>query len=256
MNSIRLVGRAELKYFFPAEIIQDIRDFIEPYAELDPYAAEMREHAYTVRSIYYDTEDLDFYYQKMDGWKIRRKLRVRSYNRFYPDKPVFLEIKRRFINRVVKERVAVPLSSVELIHEDHKKPKELYKDSVRNRNVLKKYVYNLSHFDLHPTALITYEREAFLGRVNNHERLTVDKNVRSYLYPDIIDLFREDDLKPILRENYILELKFDNYMPKWMGKLVHQFGLRATPIPKYCSGIDTWKELGVGEMDRTARNGS
>ena len=236
----RRVGRAEQKFFIPEEMTPDLRRFSAPYADLDPYAAEMKGNAYTVRSIYYDTEKLDFYYHKLDGLKIRRKLRMRTYNQFYPDKPVFLEIKRRYVNRVVKERALIPLSAIERIHDEHKEPETLIDTSIQNRTVLKKYLYNLMHFDLKPAALIVYEREAYIGKINSHERLTIDKNLRSYVPPITADLFREDDLRHMLKECCILELKYDNYMPKWMGKIVHDFGLRAEPIPKYCMGIDTW----------------
>ncbi len=245
-----------MKYNFPAEMIPELRRYIAPYADLDPYAAEMSGHAYTVRSIYYDTENLDFYYHKLDGLKIRRKLRMRAYNQFYPDKPVFLEIKRRYENRIVKERVNIPLSAAGMIHDEHKRPDGLFEDNVRNRTVMKKYLYNLIHFDLKPSALIVYEREAHIGKINSHERLTIDKNLRSYAPPVTDDLFREDDLRPMLGEKCILELKYDNYMPKWMGRLVHEFGIRAEPIPKYCLGIETWKENVADGLELTARDRS
>lgn len=254
--SLKLSGRGELKYFFPVDLTQEIRDFIEPFTELDPYAAEKKDHAYTVRSIYFDTQTFDFYYDKMDGLKIRKKLRVRVYNKMFPDKPAFLEIKRRYVNRVIKERAITAVEQVEQIHRDRKIPDIHHHDSVSNLNIMKKYIFNLENLHLVPTTLVAYEREAYIGKIDSHERVTIDKNLRSFIYPDFKDLFREDDLKPLLSERHILELKFDGYLPKWMGRLVRTFKLRAEPIPKYCLGAAAWLANKNDDKELRARQGA
>ena len=117
-------------------------------------------------------------------------------------------------------------------------------------------IFNLENLQLVPTALVVYEREAYIGRIDNHERVTIDKNLRSFIYPDFKDLFRDDDLKPLMGERHILELKFDGYMPKWMGRLVHTFKLRAEPIPKYCMGAEAWLANKNADLELRARQGS
>lgn len=236
------IGRAELKYLFPVEMAPGIREFILNNAEADPFAARMPEYTYTVRSIYYDTRWLDFFHEKMDGEPYRKKLRVRSYNEYDPGKPAFLEIKRRHLNRIIKERVAVPLSQVETIHTKLVIPEAISGGSVPVRNALRKYIYNLSNLDLRPTALIVYEREAYMGLIDPGERATIDKNVRGCMYPELDDLFREQDLVPVISDNYILELKFDRFMPKWMCRLVKEFQLRNESVAKYCQGVSRYVE--------------
>jgi len=236
------IGRSELKYFIAFDIIPHLKEFIKPYMELDPYSAERDNNNYTVRSIYFDTSKFDFYYDKMDGLKVRKKLRVRTYNKFNHINPAFLEIKRRYVNRVLKERVKVPLSQVEQICTNLENPKFDDNNFSDGKQVIDKYYYNLRKLDLKPTALITYEREAYIGLMDSHTRLTIDKNLRSLIYPRISDIFMEDDLKMVIDLKYILELKYDGYMPKWMGRLVHELSVRAEPIPKYCLGLEAWFE--------------
>ncbi len=232
------LGRAELKYWVPRELAPELRACILRHACVDSFAEGLPGNTYTVRSIYFDTRRLDFFYEKMDGESYRKKLRVRAYNQYSPDSPAFLEIKRRHLNRVIKERVAVPLSQVGLIHRELVLPGQIEDAGVPVRNALKKYIANLSSLDLRPTALIVYDREAYTGLIDPGERVTIDKNVRSFLYPELDDLFRDSGLLPVTDCCYILELKFDRYMPKWMVRLVKEFQLRCESIPKYCQGVD------------------
>ena len=74
-------SRYEYKFKIPLDLIDDVRKFILPYTKFDPYLEKHGNQRYTVRSIYFDTPELDFYYEKIDGVKIRKKLRVRTYNR-------------------------------------------------------------------------------------------------------------------------------------------------------------------------------
>lgn len=239
-KSLFPAGRAELKYYFPNDITSDIREFIQKFAKLDSYAEEAHNGSYTVRSIYLDTDDFNFYYEKKDGVKIRKKLRLRSYNHFSHDCISFLEIKRRYNNRIVKERVSMPLDLAEFIHKECKTPDTMQDISITNKSVIEKYIYNISRLNLRSTVLVSYEREAYFSNIDTHERVTIDKNVRSYIFPELCDLFREDDLKNVTNGNSILELKFDGYMPKWMGRLVHEFRLRPESISKYCLGLEMW----------------
>lgn len=247
MDISQIIGRSELKYFIVPESIQEIRDYLRPYTELDPFSAEIENHSYTVRSIYFDTDSFDFYYEKMDGLKIRKKIRCRAYNEFDVDKPAFLEIKRRYNNQIIKERAKIPLSRIEEIHKRLENPSDIDTKWVNNKNTVEKYLYNIKKLNLHPAALVTYEREAYIGALNNHERITFDKNIRCLLFPEISELFREDDLKIVTDTLYILELKFENFMPKWMISLVRDLRLRQEPIPKYCMSIDTSFHLPNGQ---------
>ncbi len=66
---------------------------------------------YELASLYYDSPDFRCYWEKMDGIKIRRKLRLGCYETGVPltqETPIFVEIKQR-VNRVTqKRRVILP----------------------------------------------------------------------------------------------------------------------------------------------------
>src|SRR5699024_6183976 len=77
--------------------------------ERDAYAGP---RGYGVWSVYYDTSRLRFYFEKIEGLKFRRKLRIRRYGETGEaadeNSPVSVEIKQR-VNRVTqKRRVILP----------------------------------------------------------------------------------------------------------------------------------------------------
>ena len=100
--------RFELKYILHqdeyADMVETLRDYIEP----DEYGdAQGR---YTVTSLYYDTADYKAYWDKLEGHRYRRKVRVRVYGNqvVTPETPCFVEIKQRLYKNVSKRRVVLP----------------------------------------------------------------------------------------------------------------------------------------------------
>ena len=245
MRSPSDIDRYEIKYLISDELAAQIRAHISPYTEADPYAAERPDQQYTVRSIYFDTSGFDFYYDKIDGLKIRKKLRLRVYNEFAEDAPAFLEIKRRYGRVVAKERTVLPLREAVPILVDRSMPDLTLEQSFNGKKVIGRFFYNLISKDLRPTALITYEREAFVGRMDDRVRVTLDKNVRSCMFPGLNQLFDDNDLRSFTDGRIILEMKFDGYMPKWFRNVVSRLGLRAQSVSKYCLGIEAWLRPGA-----------
>lgn len=66
--------RYELKFCLPLDEYETIRRAVIPHVEFDPYCRNLPGHRYTVRSTYLDSEDLDFYFEKLDGTSIRKKV--------------------------------------------------------------------------------------------------------------------------------------------------------------------------------------
>jgi hypothetical protein len=90
-----------------------------------------------------------------------------------------------------------------------------------------------------PTALIVYRREPYIDACHSDIRLTIDSDLRGQFKPDLGDLVHDSDLKPVIKDLAILELKFDDFMPGWMGALLKKFKFRRESISKYCLGIQS-----------------
>ncbi len=233
--------RHELKFYLPVSMIGQIRPLIVGHTQHDPYCADLPNQSYTVRSIYFDSDDLNFYHEKMDSLNNRRKLRVRTYNSPETNSIAFVEIKRKFGRVGFKDRLMLPLEKV-----DHAmngvKPEVVFDDkpSFRDRSVLGKIRYLLNMKRLHPVVLVTYEREAFVGQRDRTVRVTFDRNIRSLLNPTMEQLFDEDSLVQFEDRQFVLELKFNEAMPTWMALLIRKLNLRSGSYSKYCTGIDAW----------------
>ncbi|MDK9700115.1 MAG: polyphosphate polymerase domain-containing protein [bacterium] len=231
--------RKEYKYYVPWYSIDALRERILLHMDYDPFCLEMSDRMYHVRSIYYDTPHYLFYYEKLAGIKIRKKLRIRTYNELTDNSPAFLEIKRKFDNYIFKDRVRIPLAeATNLLAGKSVVIGEKANNS--SRVALNKFVYLINNLNLRSSILVTYEREAFVGRENPTVRATFDKNVRSYPQPALEEIFREQDLTTFASQNFILELKFYDRMPYWARQIVRDFRLHLQSISKYCNCLETW----------------
>ena len=98
-------GRFELKYLIRFPDFRVIRERMSAVCRTDSHAVEG--HSYLIRSIYYDTANLNFFQEKIDGVGRRKKVRIR----FYGNEKIeasFLEIKRRDGNMVSKAETTAP----------------------------------------------------------------------------------------------------------------------------------------------------
>jgi len=235
--------RKEFKFYVPMEYADSLRQRILGHMEYDPFCEKRPENNYTVRSIYYDTNDLKFYYEKMDGLKYRKKLRVRVYNDLEDSTSAFLEIKRKSEDTIFKERAAVPIQeTLKLTNGANLSLVDDEKQSFLSKSALNKFVYLIKTLGLEPKALITYEREAFHDPVNPDLRVTFDFNVRSCIDPTVDDYYRDFDLRTFADKHFVLEVKFRIAIPLWLRQTLKEYQLHLQSISKYCNGLDEWQE--------------
>jgi SPX domain protein involved in polyphosphate accumulation len=233
----------EFKYIVPVSKMDALREAFSPFVELDPYAASAANHQYKVRSIYFDTPRFDFYFEKLDGFKVRKKIRIRGYNEKIGDDIVFLEIKRKFKEPIEKSRekltfdfVRQLLNSSDINYDqenDHWKSDDI--------NGAGKFFYHVYSQRLKPVILVIYEREAYFDRFGQDVRLTIDKNLRCLPYPGIDDLFREDKASYAMKDHFIFEVKFRENFPFWLRPVIGRLGLMKQAASKYVMCINTHK---------------
>lgn len=221
--------RSEIKYLVPVEVLPALRARIAPFARLDPYASGQAQPCYTVRSIYFDTLNLRYYHEKVEGLKVRKKLRIRAYNQPSDTAKVFLEIKHKVDARTRKERVAIPAHALQ----------EVLCTPPSASPPAHHFCYALHHYALRPLLLVVYDREPYVGTMDLSLRITFDQHLRSYLYPGLEDLYREQALTPALPDHVILEVKFDGTFPFWLRGILGSWGLRQRALSKYVICLDT-----------------
>jgi hypothetical protein len=231
-----LRSRFECKYIVSPAAVPALREFIQPFMAPDRYAARWDGNRYAICSLYLDGHDLPLYQQTVGGEKNRFKLRVRTYDDD-PDSRVFFEVKRKLNNIVSKQRAGLSRADAQRLvdHDDSGWMSGLAADVVDDLNCFSLYT-NLTN--ARPLVRVKYMREAYESRGCDPVRITIDTDLMHSVTLNH-DLGHETGrwvTTPI--SGSILELKFTERYPEWISDLVHTFGLRQQPVPKYVMSID------------------
>jgi hypothetical protein len=233
--------RYERKYLVSNSAMNDLRKKIIPFVKPDIYAEkENGLTQYTVRSIYYDSPVFHSYYEKIEGLKDRKKLRIRGYDHFAPDNLVFLEIKRKLENRIAKNRSRIAFNSLpEFLETGNLSLLKCDPDNTREIEDASRFMFNMKRYCQQPANLVVYEREPYHGKFDHGVRITLDKNIRSSLNPRLDQLYEDPGLKYLWEQHFILEIKyFTDNMPSWARAIIDHFGLRHEALSKYAMGLD------------------
>jgi SPX domain protein involved in polyphosphate accumulation len=111
--------------------------------------------------LYYDTEEFKCYWEKIEGLKFRKKIRIR---RYVTDEPfdensfVFVEIKQRIDRVTQKKRVGMSYKEARLLLDEEIMPEKFRPQDLP---VLEELLSMVKEDDLRPAAITTYNRQAF-----------------------------------------------------------------------------------------------
>lgn len=232
--------RYEYKYFVHNSKLEQFRQMVLPFVDLDDFAEAGGNSQYTVRSIYFDTPRYDYYFEKVEGIKNRKKVRLRGYDDEHEDNTVFLEIKRKYNIPIIKYRAPVTFKDAQImLKEKNINGQILFGDTFpKGIENSKRFFYQLFSRNLRPVVLVVYEREAYLSKFDSSVRITLDKNLRSKAYPSIEELYQEEKIKSTLSDHFILEVKFNRSFPGWLNPIISRFGLRKQSASKYVISMD------------------
>ncbi|MCP4633839.1 MAG: polyphosphate polymerase domain-containing protein [candidate division Zixibacteria bacterium] len=235
------LDRIEYKYLVPNKQLDAIRSEISPFVMIDPHAIDRKPQEYTVRSLYFDTPTMNCYNEKIDGIKIRKKFRIRSYNEFGENDIIFLEIKRKYNNFISKNRA--PLYNHNLQNLFETKNIDMYIiQSERNGLSIEdaqRFLYHYYHDNLIPSILIVYDREAYFSKFNERNRITFDKNLRSSHCTITSSLFNGFSLRTLFPKHFILEMKIKGGMPLWARYIIGKYQLPRLALSKYTLCLDS-----------------
>lgn len=234
--------RLERKYLVPIDQLGWLRKRISPFVKPDEFARESNDcREYTVRSIYFDTAGRDDYHQKVEGLKTRKKVRLRGYNQPDDDAVLFLEIKRKQAQRVWKNRAPFPQRHCRALFTtgdvDRYVPEVPQRPGARDD--ARRFFYHIHRRSMRPSALVVYEREPFVGVFEPDLRITLDKNLRSIIQPELGDLFTDSFQKYGTPGDFILEVKYDKVMPSWIKSIIQEIRLWREALSKYVISLDS-----------------
>jgi len=235
-SRLHAFNRYEIKYLVDEMKVPELRHELAARMDTDPYSPH---GGYPVTSLYYDTADLRFYWEKIEGLKFRRKVRMRLYGdpaACTDDIPVQVEIKQR-VNRVTqKRRIALPygvalrwLNGREDIEcDDSQRP---FVDEVSGL---------VGNLDLRPIVTTGYLREAFVGRdADLGLRVTIDHKVHGRGRDFRFGSGAENRF--IIPPNLaIVELKANERVPYWATDLTARLDMSVIRVSKYCQSVEAF----------------
>jgi len=234
-------SRFELKYLIDERRAGAIRDFLGGYLEPDAYARADQGNAYPVYSLYLDSPALALYRQTTHGLKNRFKLRIRFYDG-QPESPAFLEIKRRQHDVILKERAATTRPGVRrLLDHGHLDFAELV---LGNGGASRAMAAADRFWDLRASLgaqevlYVTYVREAYVSPGSSQVRVTFDRQIRACPYDRREGLAVPAQGTPLSIGGVVLELKFTDRFPAWMGEMVRAFNLQRRSMAKYVHCVE------------------
>ena len=193
------------------------------------------EHAVTpILSQYYDSPDLTFYEEKLDGVALRNKVRMRQYShRFEAGATTFLEIKHRHNDLVRKYRYQYPDFDPE-VHLDPANWK------IDDRELESAILGLRERHHLRASAQTYYQREAYEGAVEKDVRITFDTvliglHPHERLTPELL----HDPSRRLMADTLaILEVKATRGIPPWVHEGVMAAELQQKTIPKYITAVE------------------
>jgi hypothetical protein len=245
---MKKVLRYEYKYFVPIAHLEKTRMAFMPFMQADRNAQETGGQ-YTVRSIYFDTPDLACYYDKLSGIKRRNKIRLRGYNLPEAGNSVFFEIKEKVDEPLSKRRLATTYPNALRILQGTP-PEEVLSPGDNSKGSLIdnacRFMYHIHARQMRPVVTVIYEREPYQSVLfdrDNDLRVTFDKNLRAVPFPAVKELFSEKGVRYIRPQYFILEIKFNNYLPSWVKAVTAGLGLVKGPASKYAMAVESFPEV-------------
>ncbi|MFN0107415.1 MAG: VTC domain-containing protein [Blastocatellia bacterium] len=241
--------RYEYKYFVPYDRLERLRSLMQPFTELDKFAGQFGE--YTVRSIYFDTSDWECYFQKVSGLKRRNKVRLRGYNFGDGGSQVFFEVKKKVDDPLHKHRAALSYEQAQQLLNGSQLDEVVFSanKNADARQEAQRFFYHLHARQMRPVVTVIYEREAFQPLFADREndlRITFDKNLRAVAWPALDELFVEQRACPVKNNHFILEIKFNRYLPGWLRTVTQSLELTRSSASKYALCLEAHPEIAIG----------
>ena len=214
--------RVEDKYIVTDAQIVCLQSELQSYMKHDSH---IEEDAYLIRSVYFDDMCDSCLCDNEIGTDEREKFRIRTYNN---DKSLIqLEQKSKTRGYTSKRSERISLDDC------MKYIRGEIPDMNKEDGFLKKKLYvQASTRMLSPKCIVEYERTAFVEPMGN-VRITFDKNISGTFEAET---FWDEVLPgiPVLPSGqHILEVKYDEFLPDYIRKILNTGTLQRTSYSKY-----------------------
>ena len=215
--------RHEYKYLCDGGQLLIEQKRLESLLRPDPHAGP--DGRYCVRSVYFDDPEDGCMAENEDGTDPRAKYRLRIYNA--SDARISLERKAKLRGMTHKDAVLVDRPLAEALLEGR-----IPFPGPEASPLLRRMLADMRLRVLGPKVVVQYDRVPFVHEIGN-VRVTLDEHIAS---SQAVDRFfqRNLPLRQILPTGQgILEVKWDQLLPSWLGQSLQLEGLQWSSFSKY-----------------------
>lgn len=224
MKENQLFTRYEFKYLIKNKIAKIIFQDALNFMNIDKFSK--KKDGYFVRSLYFDNQDYDNFFEKVDGIKHRKKFRIRTYSKeLNPEYPVYLEAKGRVEDRVFKKRFKIEVNDLKFFYQ--KKNFNYLLEKYKDNPLIKEFIYDVLRKNIVPKILIDYVRKPLINKNGLYFRLTFDSDLKSSKTNTLFqnkNFFISNKCKP---GHTILEVKFERSIPVWFHRTIQAYKFKS-----------------------------
>lgn len=215
--------RHEYKFYINTFVYHELRERLRHVIQKDRNMTD--EEGYLISSLYFDDVFHSAMYDKINGTRFRKKYRIRLYN--HRDKLIKLECKSKYNQYISKEWASISREEYDRILKGD------YDFLLSRKEAVCRELY-VNHITkmLRPVTVVEYQREAYIHEQGN-VRITFDKNISASIGSlDIFDPAYETVEVP-LQGMMVFEVKYDDYIPDYIWKIIHSDRMVKCAISKY-----------------------
>ncbi len=218
--TISTFQRYEIKYLLTPDQYQALVPILQEHMSSDVYGN------YTVSNIFFDTETFDITRASVEKPLYKEKLRLRAYGAADSAADlVFVELKKKYMHKVYKRRIALSLSEAMAFLLEGQLPLSAPQQTTAEIACF------MDRYRPAPRVFIGYTRTAMAGLEDPELRVTFDRDLR----------WRDTDLtlcagtwgEPMLPDGRILmEIKIPEIMPFWLAHALSSLNIFSTSFSK------------------------
>ena len=237
--------RYELKYVLLTNQIKTIVADLTGRLAADAHSDETGH--YRVTSLYYDTAAYKAYWDKIEGHKFRRKLRIRVYgaDSVLPETACFVEIKQRHDKSCAKRRIRLPYAAAEGLCTGLEDDIDEGQLPDYDRTIQQEILYLTTALQLEPACVVSYDRLAFNG--DDYApglRITFDTNLTGRVHALSLLSRQQGENHFVLPPDWcIMEIKVNDRVPYWLTEVLGKHCCTLRRVSKYCATLEACKGL-------------
>lgn len=216
--------RMEKKYLLDMREIASLNYKLSQILRGDPHNGT---NGYAVRSLYFDTIDDSDFRDKVDGYEMRRKIRLRIYDVTAGTAKLELKEKQGEVQR--KRSLLLQREEARALCRGDYTPLLAVNTDFSNE------LYSrMQQFLYRPKCIVEYNRKAYIVPENNI-RITIDSQLRAT--ETEFDIFRPNlEIYPVgTAQSGTLEIKYSHFLLSYVKDLVSLKGRTQVSASKYCA---------------------